>query len=134
MLSGTTGLVEVVAMTTLEQALAELNDTLQKGPDAPTGIWRWRLRQGLSAVRDALDSEQFRTWDGWLTARSRTNNRERVRLIGRISSLGPAVLERLDADSLRGEVGRLLGDVERYRQRVHDLIYDSVALEIGGSE
>lgn len=121
-------------MLTLEQAMSELQDTLAKGPEAPNGVWRWRLRQGLSAVRDALDDEQFRSWDGWLSARSRNNDRDRVRLVARIASLGPAVLERLDAESLRGEVGRLLADVEHYRQRVHDLIYDSVALEIGGSE
>ncbi|HET9499439.1 MAG TPA: hypothetical protein VFO98_04195 [Marmoricola sp.] len=121
-------------MTTLEEAIAELQDTLKSGPEAPNGVWRWRLRQGLSGVRDALDSEHFGSRDGWLSARSRSSDRDRARLLARISAIGPGVLQRLDADTLRREVGRLLDDIERYRQRVHDLIYDSVALEIGGSE
>jgi hypothetical protein len=32
------------------------------------------------------------------------------------------------------DVRRLLVDLEHYQQRRHDLVYDSVALELGGSE
>jgi hypothetical protein len=44
------------------------------------------------------------------------------------------VLDRLDTDTIVHEVKRLLGDLERYVQRQHDLLYDSVSLELGGSE
>ena len=32
------------------------------------------------------------------------------------------------------EVQRLLTDLEHHVQRLHDLVYDSVSLELGGSE
>lgn len=119
-------------MQTLETALGRLQELLEDDSQART--WRWRVRQELSALRDALESERFRSFDGWLTARSRTSERDRIRLTSRIGALGPAVLDRLDSGAVRMEVARLLVDVEHYRQKVHDLIYDSVSLEIGGSE
>ncbi len=119
-------------METLESAVARLQDLLRDDIDART--WRWRMRQELSNLREALESERFRSFDGWLTARSRTSERDRIRLTSRIAALGPAVLDRLDPEAVRLEVSRLVADIEHYRQRVHDLIYDSVALEIGGSE
>lgn len=119
-------------MEPLESAVARLQDLLREDDDART--WHWRLRQELSTLREALESERFRSFDGWLTARSRASERDRARLTARIAALGPAVLDRLDPEAVRIEVSRLLADVEHYRQRVHDLIYDAVALEIGGSE
>jgi hypothetical protein len=118
-------------MGNLEDAILTLRAALA---DEGADNWRWRMRQSLSALRDALDDEPFRSWDGWLTARSRGNERERIRLLRRISAVSAGVLDRLDPAPLRVEVQRLLADVEHYRQRVHDLLYDSVALEIGGSE
>jgi hypothetical protein len=85
-------------------------------------------------VRQALSDENFQTWDGWLAARTGTADRERRQLLARISSIGAGLLDRLETDRVAGEVRRLLNDVEHYRQRVHDLVYDSVAMEIGGSE
>lgn len=119
-------------METLDSAVARLQYLLDDDHDART--WRWRMRQELSNLREALEGDNFRSFDGWLTARSRTNERERVRLTARIAALGPAVLDRLDHSAVRMEVSRLLADAEHYRQRVNDLIYDSVELEIGGSE
>jgi hypothetical protein len=49
-------------------------------------------------------------------------------------SLSAGVLDKLDADAIVREVRRLLGDLEHHVQRVHDLVYDSVSLELGGSE
>jgi hypothetical protein len=91
-------------------------------------------RQQLAAVREALTDERFASWDGWLAARSGASDRERLQLLGRISALGAGLLERLDTDRVATEVRRLLLDVEHYRQRMHDLVYDSVSMEIGGSE
>ena len=48
--------------------------------------------------------------------------------------LGPAVLESEDVESVRDELLRLVTALERYRQKLNDLVYDSVSLELGGSE
>lgn len=119
-------------MQTLESALGRMHELLDM--DADPGTWRWRARQELSALREALESERVKSFDGWLAARSRTTERDRTRLSARISALGPAVLDRLDSATARLELKRLVGDVEHYVQRLHDLVYDSVAMEIGGSE
>jgi hypothetical protein len=122
---------EVVLMS-LESAISELQETLSGARSASN--WRWLLRQRLSAVRQALSDEGFEAWDGWLAARTGSADRERRQLLGRISAIGANLLDRLDSDLVSVEVRRLLNDVEHYRQRLHDLVYDSVALEIGGSE
>src|SRR5690349_7315660 len=117
---------------TLESALADLRQTL--GGTRTATNWRLMMRQQLSAVRDALGDERFATWDGWLAARSGSSDRERQQLLGRISSLGSGLLDRLDTELVATEIRRLLNDVEHYRQKMHDLVYDSVSMEIGGSE
>ena len=48
--------------------------------------------------------------------------------------LGPEVLEVPDVETVRGELLRLVVDLERHRQHLNDLVYDSVSLELGGSE
>jgi hypothetical protein len=121
-----------VVLMTLESAISDLQETLSSARSSSN--WRWLVRQRLSAVRQALSDENFQTWDGWLAARTGTADRERRQLLARISSIGAGLLDRLETDRVAGEVRRLLNDVEHYRQRVHDLVYDSVAMEIGGSE
>jgi hypothetical protein len=44
------------------------------------------------------------------------------------------VLDKLDTESILQETRRLLTDLEHHIQRLHDLVYDSVSLELGGSE
>jgi len=117
---------------TLESAISDLQATLSSSRTSSN--WRWLVRQRLSAVRQALSDENLESWDGWLAARTGAMDRERLQLLARLTSVGSGLLDRLDADRMAVEVRRLLADVEHYRQRVHDLIYDSVALEIGGSE
>lgn len=119
-------------MQTLESALSRLQSLIDSDTDART--WRWRVRQELSGLREVLEADHFRSLDGWLAARSRNNERDRIRLTARIVALGPAVLDRLDEAAARLEVSRLVADAEHYVQKVHDLVYDSVSLEIGGSE
>lgn len=116
----------------LESAISDLRETLSGARAASS--WRWLVRQRLSAVRQALSDENFESWDGWLAARTGSTDRERRQLLSRISAVGAHLLDRLDADIVAVEVRRLIHDVEHYRQRMHDLVYDSVALEIGGSE
>ena len=117
---------------TLESAISELRSTL--GGSRSASNWRAMTRNQLAAVKEALSDERFTSWDGWLAARSGASDRERQQLLSRINALGGSLLDRLDPERLAAEVRRLLNDVEHYRQKVHDLVYDSVAMEIGGSE
>jgi len=121
-----------VVLMTLESAISDLQEALSSARTSSN--WRWLVRQRLSAVRQALSDENFQAWDGWLAARTGAADRERRQLLSRITTIGAGLLDRLEADRVAGEVRRLLNDVEHYRQRVHDLVYDSVAMEIGGSE
>ena len=55
-------------------------------------------------------------------------------LLGRMIEIGPLVLESPDVEAVRLEVKRLLADIGRHMQRLNDLAYDEVELELGGSE
>ena len=116
----------------LESAISELQLTLSDRRTAPN--WRWLVRQRLSVLRQALSEMKVDSRDSWLAPRSGVMDRERRQLLGRISAVGAGLLDRLETDRVAAEVRRLLNDVEHYRQRMHDLVYDSVAMEIGGSE
>lgn len=117
------------AMQGLQQALAA-----SRRPGAPVDNWRWVVRQRMAGLRDALVTESGGGLDGWTAAREVTVLRERNALLARMSSLGPQVLESPDVDGVRDELHRLLADVGRHVQRVNDLAYDEVELELGGSE
>lgn len=117
---------------TLESAISELSRTAV-GKRAAAN-WRWLMRQQLSVVREALSEERFAAWDGWLAARSWSMERERRELVRRATTIGTGVLDRLEPERITHEVQRLIEDIEHYRQKVRDLVYDSVNLEIGGSE
>jgi hypothetical protein len=88
----------------------------------------------MAAVRDALVAETGPGGEGWLAARETGLLRERNALLRRLSALGPQVLENPDVDQVCSELHRLLVDVSHHVQRVRDLAYDEVALELGGSE
>ena len=113
---------------------------LEQSLDAPRrdgialGNWRWTVRQRMAAVRDALVGEVGDPDDGWLAARGGTAFRERNVLLGRMIEIGPQVLESPDVEAIRLEVKRLLADIGRHMQRLNDLAYDEVELELGGSE
>lgn len=98
------------------------------------GNWRWVVRQRMAGVRDALVSEGEQPVDGWLAARRGAALRERNALIGRLSRLGPAVLESPEVETVKEELRRLVVDISHHCQRLHDLAYDEVEMEIGGSE
>lgn len=119
-------------MTGLEHALIGLQQAL----DAPRRhhVWRWLVRHRMAGVRDALAAEHARGGDAWLAARESSLLRERDALQRRLSKLGPRVLDTPDIEEVRGALHRLLSDLERHRQRLNDLVYDSVSLELGGSE
>lgn len=119
-------------MMTLDVALGDLRQTL--GSSRATTSWRWMMRDKLDELREALGEDRFAAKDGWLAARSRSMTRDREQLLARLTALGSGLLDRLDTDRVAIEARRLVADVEHYRQRMHDLVYDSVEMEIGGSE
>jgi hypothetical protein len=103
-------------------------------PGASLGQWRWRVRQQMAAVRDALVAEAGNGADGWTVAREGGMLRERNALLARLGTLGPRVLEHPDLEVVHVDVQRLLVDIGHHAQRLHDLAYDEVELELGGSE
>lgn len=119
-------------MTRLEHALLGLQQAL----DTPRRhhMWRWLVRHRITGVRDALDHEHEHPGDGWLAARQNALLRERDALARRLSTLGTQVLDAPDVEPVRAELKRLVADVEHHRQRLNDLVYDTVSLELGGSE
>ena len=119
-------------MTGLEHAVLGLRQAL----DAPRRhqVWRWLVRHRMAGVRDALTADRSRGGDVWLAARELSLHRERTGLLRRLAELGPQVLEAPDVETIRAELLRLVADIERHRQHLNDLVYDSVSLELGGSE
>jgi len=122
---------------TMAHALKALMISIQsprrdEGPSL--GAWRWTVRQRMAAVRDALLAENGSTSDGWLAARGGTAFRERNTLLERLAELGSRVLQDVDVATVRGEIARLVTDVSHHVQRVNDLAYDEVEMELGGSE
>jgi hypothetical protein len=115
------------------QGLSVALDALHR-PGVSVGQWRWRVRQQMAAVRDALVAEAGNGADGWTAAREGGMLRERNALLVRMGALGPRVLEHPDPDAVHLDVQRLLVGVGRHVQRLHDLAYDEVELELGGSE
>jgi hypothetical protein len=119
-------------MTGLEHAIQGLRQALDTPRRQHT--WRWLVRNRVAGVKEALLTERSRGGDAWLAAREQTLYRERDRLVRRLVELGPQVLEAADVDGVREELLRVVTALEHYRQRLNDLVYDSVSLELGGSE
>jgi hypothetical protein len=119
-------------VTGLERAIFGLRQAL----DSPRRhhMWRWLVRHRMAGVKEALTLEQARESEAWLAARQLTLARERDEFVRRLAALGPQVLEAPDVEPVRRDLLRLVHDLERHRQRLNDLAYDTVALELGGSE
>ncbi len=119
-------------MTGLERAILGLAQAL----DSPRRhhMWRWLVRHRMAAVKDALTAERDATQDAWLAAREAGLERERQALVARLTTLGPQILDAADVEPARAELKRLVADLERHRQRLNDLVYDTMALDLGGSE
>jgi len=125
-------------MTTsgLPLALQSLDQSLDAPRRAgiPSGNWRWLVRQRMGVVRDDLLGEKAGSKDGWLAARGGAAFRERNALLSRLSALSAQVLESPDIEATRLELKRLVVDINRHMQRINDIAYDEVEMEIGGSE
>ncbi len=119
----------------VSQVLKQLRQALAAPPEpgVALGTWRWGVRQRMARVRDVLVGETSNP-DGWLAARGATMIRERNALLARLNDLGPRVLEDADVPAVVADLDRFLTDVHHHLQRLHDLAYDEVELELGGSE
>jgi hypothetical protein len=106
----------------------------EAGDSGASGSWRWTVRQRMTEVRDSLARETALAHDGWLAAREFSVLRERNTLLTRMAALGPVVLESPEIDGVRHQVRRLVADIAHHRQRINDLAYDAVEMELGGSE
>ena len=114
---------------------ATLEDLLR--PERMTdnlGAWRWSVRRHLVPVRDRLLRDHPDRREAWLSARAARTLRERDELLDRLNSLAAEVLSAGDVGDLAERLSRLLVDIQHHQQRVRDLAYDDVELEIGGSE
>jgi hypothetical protein len=110
-------------------------DGLLRAPGlAEAGAWRWDVRRHLVPVRERLLREHSPRRDAWLSARASQALRERDALLARLNDLSSQVLVTADIDGLAAQLSRLLVDIDHHAQRLHDLAYDDVELEIGGSE
>jgi hypothetical protein len=99
------------------------------------GAWRWAVRRQLVPVRDRLVHERsHHRHEAWISERAARTLRERDALLARLNRLASQVLVAPDVESLRSDLSRLLADIDRHSQRMSDLAYDEVELEIGGSE
>lgn len=131
-------------MTTVRAGMTTALRALEQAIEAPrrdgstdsvsVGNWRWTVRQRMAGVRDVLAGESGNPEDGWLAARGGRSFRERNVLLGRMSELGPQVLEEPDVERVRTDLRRLVADIARHLQRLNDLAYDDVEIELGGSE
>lgn len=119
-------------MTGLEHAIIGLEQALET--PRRHHMWRWLVRHRMAGVKEALLNEHSRAGDAWLAAREITLARERDNLLKKLASLGPLVLEALDVESVRHHLRRILSDLEHHRQRLNDLVYDTVSLELGGEQ
>ena len=119
-------------MTGLEHALEALRQAL----DAPRRqhSWRWLVRQRMVAVRELLARPESPGGDAWLAAREAALHREQRGLLQRLTELGSQVMRAADVEVVREDLGRLVEDIDHHRQRLNDLVYDTVSLELGGSE
>ena len=114
---------------------ATLEDLLRPGYDRDNaGAWRWSVRRHLVPVRDGLLREHPDRREAWLSARATRALSERDELLARLNGLTSQVMTAADLDDLADRLSRLLVDIEHHHQRIHDLAYDDVELEIGGSE
>lgn len=112
-------------------AFDQLQTVLARGP--ADNAWRWQVHRVLTHVRDDLSGEQPRVRDQWLTARGRRVAEERDRLLRRVSAAGSEALSTDDLARLGDDLRRLEADLAHHAQRLTDLAWDDVELEIGGS-
>lgn len=121
--------------------LAQAHDGLARAVSTPPRLeqsWRHLVRQRLAWVEDALaadrDAQRATDAEPWLHARADRLDRDRARLQARVAALAATACGAADLATLRTGLARLVLDLEHYLQRVNDLTYDAVDLDVGGSD
>lgn len=115
----------------LEQAIHDLERAAADEASANPGAWRIALRERLQRVRAGM-TEPLGSRDGWLVARTQHAERDRCALLDRISATTSRLSDARTAATVLPEIRRLSRDLAHYRQRLTDLDYDAVELELGG--
>ena len=116
-------------MNGLDNALHGLEQALATSPQQ---TWRGLVRQRMASVHEALASDRTRAGEAWQAAREGHLARQRKHLVERLGRLDAS--EDINPDDFSAEVRRLILDLEHHRQRLNDLVYDSVSMDLGGSE
>jgi len=119
-------------MQRLDEAIMGLEQALTHLPAQQP--WQHLVRQRLSGVDEALTAERAHPGAELLNARAGHLHRERMRLHARLTAIGGLISEASAVDPLRQELLRLLGDIQHHHQRVNDLAWDALAMDVGGSE
>jgi len=121
----------VVGVGPVEEAVVDLRLALRGGGSEAER--RDRLRAALDGVRRSNGSAGDRE-EAWLAAKDDCARREARQLLARVTAL-LATVDAADEEPRRLFAGaqRLLVDLEHHVQRLHDLAYDEVELELGES-
>jgi hypothetical protein len=117
----------------LEEAVDGLEAALTR-PPAAQQTWCHLVRQRLGHVSAELTAESAVATDEWFSARAGHLERERNRLLSRLTLLAATVSDGADLESVRQSLIRLVHDIQHHHERVNDLQYDALALDMGGSE
>jgi hypothetical protein len=123
----------VLAVRRLAHALDGLQRALLTPPRLQQS-WRYLVKQRLTWIDAALAADNGYDAEPWLQPRLDQLQRERARLMGRTSLLATTICDAVDLEPVRASLARLVHDLERYQQRVNDLAYDAVDMDVGGSE
>ena len=120
-------------MQRFDNAVESLEQALHSPPRFHRS-WSYIVRLRAAQVADALTAESPVAVDSWLAARVGHLDRERNRLLTRLTVLAAMLDECPDIESVRESFTRLVLDVRHHHQRLNDLAYDALALDVGGSE
>jgi hypothetical protein len=116
----------------LGQAISGLEVAL--GRSRRSQLWHWLVGHRLATAREVLASEDDRAADEWLASRQAALVRERDALLLKVDHLTTRLAEDPNLEALRGDLQRLVTELRRHHQRINDLAWDTVALDLGGSE
>lgn len=119
-------------MTGLDRAIIGLEQALDR--PRRQQMWGWLVRHRISHVLEALAGENTRTNDAWLASRQSGLVRERDSLLVKLNRLNAQVGDASDDEQVHSELRRVVTELGRHRQKLNDLVYDTVALDLGGSE
>lgn len=116
---------------TLDLALTDLHRALAAPDPVRADHWQRQVLRALARAGEALDPVPA-TRESWLAGRAGHLAHERERLRGRLAVASDTVVT--DGPTAHAGLCRLATDLEHHRQRISDLAYDEVELELGGEE